>query len=306
MSTDEPGVFQTLEYRRDASVVSALPYGLLLCLFGLFVLALDDDRPPQITIAATVVILAGLALIAGSLARRFRPSPPVFVLSPQGIRYQISQARDVLIPWSEIRGVDSVDIPVSNRSIIRPGTITLRDVTVIMLSKEFYDTHIFVDSRFKRGARWNIIFKPRRAQVQMALLHEPFSLSAQSLRQAVETRWKAFGAEAAGAAAAQPTSADLPQVVAAGARPSLSLPWQLAKIIAPLIGIAIVGANLAGLWATQGQVKARAEQEVLAAWHKARQAEENKFEAQQRQRQKKSDDTIRKIDGAANGTQPPK
>jgi hypothetical protein len=177
---------------------------------------------------------------------------------------------------------------------------------VIMLSKEFYDTHIFVDSRFKRGPGWNIIFKPREVQVQMALLHEPFSVSAQSLRQAVETRWKAFGAEAAGIAAAQQTSTDLTQIVADGARPSLSLPWQLAKIIAPLIGIAVVGANLAGLWATQGQIKARAEQEVLAAWHKARQAEENKFEAQQRQRQKKSDDTIREIDGAANGTQPPK
>ncbi len=64
-------VHQTLEYRTDAALIRTLPYGLLLCLFGLFVFALDDDAPLRIVVAGSVIVAAGLGVIA--IAQR--PAP---------------------------------------------------------------------------------------------------------------------------------------------------------------------------------------------------------------------------------------
>src|SRR5258705_14002992 len=99
-------VRQTLEYRTDASLIRDLPSGLLLCLFGLFGLTLDDEPPVGIIGAAAVIVAAGLGLIALALGRCVRPGKPVFVLSPAGIPYRVFRTRAMLLPWSGIKGVD--------------------------------------------------------------------------------------------------------------------------------------------------------------------------------------------------------
>src|SRR5213078_3266372 len=103
-------VHQLLEYRTDASLMRQLPSGLLLCLFGLFVLTLDDEPPVPIIGAASLVVAAGLGVTVIALVKPLRPGRTMFALSPAGIRYQMSRTRAILIPWREIEGVDIVDI----------------------------------------------------------------------------------------------------------------------------------------------------------------------------------------------------
>src|SRR5215475_11273507 len=103
-------VHQTVVYRTDASLMRELPFGLLLCLFGLFMFTLDDEPPVPIVGAASLVVAAGLGLTVIALLRPLRPARTVFALSPAGIRYQLSRTRAILIPWPEVKAVDIVDI----------------------------------------------------------------------------------------------------------------------------------------------------------------------------------------------------
>ena len=80
------------------------------------------------------------------------PGKPLFTLSPAGIHYRVPMVKEVLIPWQEIQGVDTIDIEAgywSMRSALYPipsyNTWVVRDVTVILLPKPFYDQRIFVD-----------------------------------------------------------------------------------------------------------------------------------------------------------------
>ena len=85
--------------------------------------------------------------------------------------------KEVLIPWQEIQGVDTVDIEAGYWSFLwftqfptpRYNTWVARDVTVILLPKPFYDRRIFVDSPLLRGPGWKANFIPKGSLVQMAL-----------------------------------------------------------------------------------------------------------------------------------------
>ena len=295
-------VHQTLEYRTDAALIRTLPYGLLLCLFGLFVFALDDDPPLRIVVAGSVIVAAGLGVIAIALVRCFKPGRPMFVLSPSGIRYHLARTNTIVIPWREIKGVDIVDITVRRWALRGPPFTTLRDVTVILLSKPFYDSCIFIDSFFRRGPVWKAVFQPKGALVQMALHPDTVSESPQVLRDAIELRWRAFrdqpenpssAATRVGAAAAPLMST--PDAVVVGAGPRAWSRWDAVKMIVPLIAIAVVLANLLGLWATAGQLKARAERKAYADWSKARQEEDDRFEQEKKEREKRFEELFRNL-----------
>jgi len=72
----------------------------------------------------------------------------------------------------------------------------------------------------------------------------------------------------------------------AGARPKAWPLWDAIKVIVPLIAIAVVVANLLGLWATAAQIKARADRKAFADWSKARQEEDDKLEQEKKEREK--------------------
>jgi hypothetical protein len=143
MDAAEQDVHQTLEYRGDATIAGLLPFGLMLCFLASLVLALDDRPEPAVIAAVCVVAPAGIGLIAAALWRRRRRGKPLFVLSPRGVHFRRGPEY-VLVPWREIQGIDSVDVSSWNFSIGRPGTITFRDVTVILLPREFYESHILL------------------------------------------------------------------------------------------------------------------------------------------------------------------
>jgi len=285
MNLSAPDVHQTLEYRATKAIVRMIPTGLLAIFLGLLIVVLVDagaKRDVGTSIAIVLCLVTGSAIIGVALWRRASPGKPLFTLSPAGIHYRIPGVREFLIPWREIQGVDTIDIVtrgwsppvwlfVDNWSY-RTRTLAAGDVTVVLVSRQFYDSHIFVRSFLLRGPGWKANFVPKDTLVQIALHHTLVSVEPRALRQAVEARWHAFrdqtaaeptrtSVPAAGHSSAQmkPASYAAPKsnVVAMGDNPRAMSRWEAVKIIVPLIGIAFMLANLVGLWQLPGQGEGR-------------------------------------------------
>jgi hypothetical protein len=317
MNVSGPDVHETLEYRADTAIVRLLPVGLALCFLGLLGFAVyDADRPStEMVLAICVLVAAGVGITAFALWRRSNRGKPVFVLSPTGVHYRIAWVKDILIPWREIKGIDTIEITSSNWSIRNPGTITFSNVTAILVSKKFYDAHIYVDSLFLRGPGWENIFIPKGAKVQVALHHELVSVEPRALREAVEARWHAFRDQSPKTddIPVKPASASVPAVtagwkrlirrsdtaappgIAMGDNPKAMSVWEAVQIIVPLIGIAIVLSNLLGLWATQGQVQAREERKTWEESDRQRKEQQKKLEDEQRERDRRFQEMFRRM-----------
>ena len=330
MNVSGQDINQTLEYRSATAIVRLLPTGLLLVFLGLFIFALVDlDREPWTFIGIVLCWMIGGALVGLTLWRRLNPGKPLFTLSPDGIHYRIPLVKEVLIPWQEIQGVDTIDIEAGYWSILwstrypipRYNTWVVRDVTVILLPRPFYDRRIFVDSFLLRGPGWNANFIPKGSLVQMALHHELVSVEPRPLREAVEARWLAFrdrpaaapartsvpgvmaaasssNASKSAAARATPTS----DVVAMGDNPKAMSPWEATKVIVLLIGIAVVLANLTGLWDLPGQAKvrevrakAREERKYWEDSIRRRREESKRLEAEEKERREEFDEDMRRM-----------
>jgi hypothetical protein len=334
MNVSGQDINQTLEYRSATAIVRLLPTGLLLVFLGLVILALvvDPDRESVWTYVGVVLcLMVGVALVGFTLWRRSHPGKPLFTLSPDGILYRIPLVKEVLIPWHQIQGVDTVDVEAGYWSIswlrqiptltYEPGVAC--DVTVILLPKPFYDQRIYVDSAFLRGPGWNANFIPKGALVQMALHHELVSVEPRTLREAVEARWLAFRERPAVApartnvpgvmaatsrsnpsrgavAGAAPTSG----IMAMGDNPKAMSWWEATKVVVPLIGIAIALTNLIGLWDLPGQdkvrearAKAHEERKYWVEAAKRRKEESKRLEAEDKERREEFERDMRRVFG---------
>ena len=192
---------------------------------------------------------------------------------------------------------------------------------MFLVSKQFYDSRIFVRSFLLRGPGWKANFIAKDALVQVALHHELVSVEPQPLREALEARWLAFRDQpvptrtsvphvpAAGSNADAPDNvaarvAPKSDVVAMGDNPRAMSRWEIVKIIVPLIGIAVVLTNLAGLWEMPGQdkeretrAKAREERKYWEDSARRRKEETRKREAEDKERQRDFDETMRRAFG---------
>jgi hypothetical protein len=309
MDAAEQDVHQTLEYRGDATIAGLLPFGLMLCFLASLVLALDDRPDGRLIAAVCIVAPAGIGLIAAALWRRRRPGRPMFVLSPRGVHYRLA-SEYVLVPWREIQGIDSVDVRSWNFSIGRSRTVTFCNVTVILVSRKFYETHILLPF-WRRGPGWRATFIPKGGMIQFALNHELVSIEARALRAAVEARWHAFRSQpTAGDMPAPPARTSVPHVRARTRIADAALPppgialgkprpmsaWDAVKVIVPLIGIVIALTNVLGLWATAGQTEAREERRQWAEQERQRQEEQRKFDENVKRIQKERDDYFRRME----------
>jgi hypothetical protein len=337
MNVSGQDINQTLEYRSATVIVRLLPTGLLLVFLGLLIFALvvDPDREEVSTnVGVVLCLMVGVALAGFTLWRRANPGKPLFTLSPDGIHYRIPLVKEVLIPWQEIQGVDTIDIEAGYWSFLwftqfptpRYNTWVARDVTVILLPKPFYDRRIFVDSFLLRGPGWKANFIPNGSLVQMALHHELLSVGPRALREAVEARWLAFRDRPAGepartsvpnvvpsvpaashsnaSKAIAPRAAPKADVVAMGESPKAMSRWEATKIIVLLIGIAIVLANLAGLWQLSGKTresearaKAREERQYWEESARRRKEESKRLEAEDKERREEFERDMRRVFG---------
>jgi hypothetical protein len=316
---------RTLEYRATTTIVRLLPTGLLLIFLGLLILALvvDADREAVWTyLGVGLCIVLGAGLSAFTLWRRWNQGKPIFTLSPDGIHYRIPFIKQVLIPWREIQGVDTIDIEAGYWSMLwstdslRYNTFILRGVTVILLPQRFYQQHLHINSPLLRGPAWKANFIPKGDLVQMALHHEYVSVGPRGLREAVETRWRAFRDKPAAAArtsvpsvsnaakAAALHPAPTSDVIAMGKDPK-SMSWREAtKITALLIGIAVVSTNLAGLWQafeptpeSEARAKARAQQKVWQESIRKNREDSKRLEAEDQERRRQLEEDMRRAFG---------
>ena len=324
MTVDGADVRLTLEYRSATAIARLLPTGLLLIFLGLCIFALaDTDREPMTLVGVVLCWVTGIAVIATALWRRTNPGAPLFTLSPSGIHYRIPWVKEFLIPWREIQSVGTIDVVAGYWSLLwhtrvptpRYRTMVFRIVTVITVSKEFYDQHIHVDSVFLRGPGWNANFMPKGPLVQVALHHELVSAEPQGLRAAVESRWHAFRNQAA----VEPARSTVPSVTAAGhadaprrvaayATPKpmvvamgddakAILGWDAVKITVLLIGIAAAATNLAGIWDLPGQGKARQDRAKAREERKYWEDAAKRREAEDKQRRRQFEDDMRRTFG---------
>lgn len=324
MHGSSPDVNDTLEYRAAAEIARLLPTGLVLIFCVLFIYVLSDpDLIPAGTIFGLVLCLvAGFAVIGVALWTRSSPGKPLFALTPAGIRYRVPLVKEVLIPWREVQGVDTIDVHTATWSmnwhtrVPRRIPLTFRNVTVILVSRQFYDTHLHIKSFFLRGPGWNANFLPKGDLMQVAFHHELLSVDPQALRLAVETRWLAFRNDpppprtsvpsigAVGAIDPPARSARGGKTFVMGDDPRAITRWEATKIALPLIGIIAVLTNMAALWNMPGQAeerekfaKVRAERKYWDDRMKQIREETKRRDAEQKQRRQELDDLMRRTFG---------
>jgi hypothetical protein len=311
------GVHTTLEYRMDAEFARWLPTGLLAICCGLFLFAVEQPGLPtgKVTFAAVVGIASGLIITVLALLRRFRPGRPLYVLAPDGIHIRWPLIKEILVPWNEIKGVDTIDIPLRHwfwRSYLGMTSV---GATVFVVSKEFYDRHIYVYSFILRGPGWLNTFVVRGDLVQCALHPAPVSADPRLLRKAVEERWLAFRDKAA--APLKPRTASVPSVIAgalkrkprddaasaaprvlaASLKPRRFSTREWVKIALPAIGIVVAGSNLLGIWRTDAQTAAFERRRAAAEARAKYERERKEFNDLIEKRRKEHDELMRKTFG---------
>jgi len=160
------------------------------------------------TIAAVIIVLLEeheikrlLAGIAGfvffcfcfyDIYKMLEPNSALIELLPQGIIFRTT-SEDFIVPWNEIKGVDTIDIHAEWRGRME----TYPGVTVILVSRVFYDRVIHVGSFIMRGPGWDAHFVEKDANTMMlALHHEILPVGAAEVRRQVEERWRCLGKQA--------------------------------------------------------------------------------------------------------------
>ncbi len=321
MDDEDRDLHGTLEYRATASVARLLPTGLLLIFIGLVLLVLADANDKASSwghdLFVALALATGIGVITVALRARRAPGKPLFTLSPAGIHYRIPWVKQVLIPWHEVQAVEAANIVTRllnpNWFIARGPTlhksVLHSDVTVIVVSRQFYETVLHVNSFWLRGPGWNGSFIPDRETVKVALHHELVAAERQQLRQAVTRRWLAFRGRAAMGQGAQSVpvqapSGVRPESVAMGDDPRTLSLWQVVQISVLSVGIAACLANIAGLWQLDGQGAAREARYRAAEDRRDRenarkrmQEEAKQRAAEDRRRQEENEEVLRKAFG---------
>lgn len=192
MPTKAVNVHQTLSLGFEGHLRKQRPLAVAGVLLGALVLAIADPdryRDRKAILAGIILIVAGLSYLVYVHWRRINPRRS-YVLSSAGLRTRNLDGKDILISWNEVQGVETTDITLP--ALFARLSVTFRDATVLLVSRELYDKRIAGGSIWTRGPFWSAYFIPVGDQVQIALLPEMLSISPEDLRTAVEQRWRAF------------------------------------------------------------------------------------------------------------------
>lgn len=237
-----------VEYRAGAHLQGNLPQVLWLCALGAL-LVVAADGWALVAGWALLAVSAGLVVIV--LIGSSSSARPVLRLSPEAITAMLGGA-PVVIPWPEVRGVETISFSVMSYGYRLPRRIHFKDTTFVLVSPEFYGAHIEPGSLLKRGPYWTWTFRPVGELMGVALDHVPFGAAPQDVRGPVEARWRAFGAGAGVAGGGEHG-----EVIRIGdGRQRLG--WgQRLMLIAPLTVVLVLFANAAGLWETPAQRESR-------------------------------------------------
>lgn len=177
-----------LAYSGQKMIWSRLRLALLVFVLMIVVLYVaDSDRD---RIIAGVVLLCSILWIVVEAISLYQ-NKPMLVLTPDGLAFKLEWVRYFLIPWHQVRSVDTAD--VEGYDFVAKVPQLYQGVTVIRVSRDFYEKHLNPGSFLLQGPGWENLFQDKGDEVQMVLHHSMLpDVTGPQLRQEVETRWKAF------------------------------------------------------------------------------------------------------------------
>jgi hypothetical protein len=179
-------VNRVLSFGREKLVGKQLLFAGIAAAVGLVSVLVGDDDP-QLTFVGWGLLVFGVGYAAWEFSKSTQKRKPLLVLSPEGLDIRLEGAAEFRIPWTEVRGVDSITVEGLRGA-------TFENVTVVLVTEAFYDRVIHVDSFFRRGPGWDQFFIPRYdGMMQVALHHAFLPVEAPDLLAAVEARYRAFG-----------------------------------------------------------------------------------------------------------------
>lgn len=307
MRTHDTDVKSTLEYGQTHDMArKAVPWTLGAIAIGLFILSEPTGSSSQTKdiLLGVIVILGALVFLAILIHRRTQPSVPNLVVSEQGIIYRI--VSDQVIPWGEIGNVTPAQVSAS-RDFFSTKVVRLE------VSPAFYERYTqgkWLDSTTGEGGNPSAIYLAYALDVP----HE-------ELLAAVSRRWRAFSLRAKDVApvdaytrsTAKSDAADDNRPLA-GSRATASSRRSVMErassfeglhaLVAlfgggsfgrALINLAALGlilallTNILGYWATDTQLKRRAESAKWKAWQAERDREQREFDENQKRIKEKFD-----------------
>jgi len=182
----EPGtiaVHATRKFGTEKYLIRKVPFAIGFILFGLLILYLADEDTEG-RVLGLLFIGASIAFIVLALHRRDTPQQAFVELSSAGILYRLG-GKDFRIPWKEVRDLRLIDIR-------RTKGRSLRDITAIVVSRDFYEANMPIRSWWGKGPAWGEFFVNKGETVNIGFDHEVMSVSGGELWNEIEARWRAF------------------------------------------------------------------------------------------------------------------
>lgn len=149
-------------------------------------------------------LVLGIGWTAYDLFFWLRPGKALVELLPEGIIFRV-HPHHYIVPWTEVRGVDTVSFTGSTVSFIGRSArrfVRFENVTAVLVSRDFYDRVIYTANWFGRAPFWDNTYRPQGDFVQIVLHEFVLPATSEEIRRQVEARWKTFGKPAANLAPA--------------------------------------------------------------------------------------------------------
>lgn len=185
MDTTPADVNKVLVFGREKLARKQLLFAAIAAGVGVLSVLVGDDDASLIWVGWGLIVF-GVGYAGWEFSKTTRKQKPLLVLSPEGLRIHVEGATEFVIPWTEVHGVDSISIEGFRGAVFD-------NVTVVLVTQDFYDRVIHVESFIRRGPGWGQFFIPRDDMMQVALHHAWLPVEAPALLAAVEARYRAFG-----------------------------------------------------------------------------------------------------------------
>jgi hypothetical protein len=180
MAAAKPDLRETVQFHAAGGLPHGLLFALLLLVLSALFAATTEERNLPLALAG---VAAGLLWTLYEAWKRLNPSKPMVVLSSMGVDYRMPGGATVFIPWREVHDVSAIEIDA--------GKARFEDVTVIKVSKRFYEKEIEEQlGLFGGGNRY--LFVPKGNFMLVALHHDVLGVKSRPLREAISARWYHF------------------------------------------------------------------------------------------------------------------
>jgi hypothetical protein len=222
---DKHDVHRTLKYGSERFLIGQIPLAAIFLMLGIATLLWPSDVTWQGQFVGAALAMASFAFIVLALFRRYvAPGPPRLVLSPDGIHQRLSHNRTLHIPWDEVQSVVSVDHRLVN---IAGYVQTILKVPAVVVSRAFYDSVMPIQAWMRQPLNWGHFAESDNGVVRILFRPAFLGTRGTELRQAIESRWRAFSRHPA---AKLPPRVDEPS--AAEMAPSWLRRWMPALLVA--------------------------------------------------------------------------